>query len=289
MKIILTERQVKYLKSKFIFESDEVNQYGFTPDEMNRIEEFVRNNVKEDYKYLVTQVEEGKALPSTLEKIKNHIKNNPDIDEKMFDYVIKDYESKIKEYERNKKSLENFDFEKYVKDGIERDIYGGAYTMSYNIRYEKYEEEALNRKLTKEDIIDLFVTALEGGSNYWYYMDLPDNIKTYGQSTSEAVGEFILQGGKIYFYDVEEYESVIRNKEKGEYDIQGDIIDQKRFNEDLDETYLGYVDVDKILEAITQIQNQYPKIWRQILLEQEDAGDADVFLQLCVMGEVVYG
>ena len=122
MKIILTERQVKYLKSKFIFESDEVNQYGFTPDEMNRIEEFVRNNVKEYYEHLVIQVEEGKALPSTLEKIKNHIKNNPDIDETIFDYVIKDYESKIKQYERNKKSLENFDFEKYVKDGIERDI-----------------------------------------------------------------------------------------------------------------------------------------------------------------------
>jgi hypothetical protein len=43
------------------------------------------------------------------------------------------------------------------------------------------------------------------------------------------------------------------------------------------------------LEAITIIKEKYPRIWENILLENADAGDADVFLQLCVMGEVVYG
>jgi hypothetical protein len=210
-------------------------------------------------------------------------------DVEVYSYIIKEFKQKIKEYEINKKNLENFNFEEKVKKAMEQDIYGGANTMSYNIRYKKYEKEALNRTLTKNNIIDLFVTSLEGGSNYWYYMDLPDNIKTYGQSTSEAVGEYILQGGEIYFYDVEEYENVVRNKEKGEYNIQGDLIDQKSYKEDLDDTYLGYVDMDKVLESIPIIKKDYPEIWERILLEQADAGDADVFLQLCVMGKVVYG
>jgi hypothetical protein len=286
MQIIITERQVKYLKSKFIFESDEVNQYGFTPDEMNQIEEFVKNNVRSYYEWLKNEVEKGKGYVSSMEKLTSDSFKS---DVEVYSYIIKEFKQKIKEYEINKKNLENFNFEEKVKKAMEQDIYGGANTMSYNIRYKKYEKEALNRTLTKNNIIDLFVTSLEGGSNYWYYMDLPDNIKTYGQSTSEAVGEYILQGGEIYFYDVEEYENVVRNKEKGEYNIQGDLIDQKSYKEDLDDTYLGYVDMDKVLESIPIIKKDYPEIWERILLEQADAGDADVFLQLCVMGKVVYG
>ena len=287
MRIIITEKQIKYLKSKFIFESDEVNQYGFTIDEMNQIEEFVKNNVRSYYEWLKNEVEKGKEYVSSMEKLTNSGSFKSDME--VYSYIIKEFKQKIKDYEINKKNLENFNFEEKVKKAIEQDIYGGANTMSYNIRYKKYEEEALNRTLTKNNIIDLFVTSLEGGSNYWYYMDLPDNIKTYGQSTSEAVGEYILQGGEIYFYDVEEYENVVRNKKKGEYNIQGDLIDQKSYKEDLDDTYLGYVDMDKVLESIPIIKKDYPEIWERILLEQADAGDADVFLQLCVMGEVVYG
>jgi hypothetical protein len=286
MQIIITESQVKYLKSKFIFESDEVNQYGFTPDEMNQIEEFVKNNVRSYYEWLKNEVEKGKGYVSSMEKLTSGSFKS---DVEVYSYIIKEFKQKIKQYEINKKNLENFNFEEKLKKAIEQDIYGGANTMSYNIRYKKYEKEALNRTLTKNNIIDLFVTSLEGGSNYWYYMDLPDNIKTYGQSTSVAVGEYILQGGEIYFYDVEEYENVVRNKEKGEYNIQGDLIDQKSYKEDLDDTYLGYVDMDKVLESIPIIKKDYPEIWERILLEQADAGDADVFLQLCVMGKVVYG
>ena len=234
MRIIITEKQIKYLKSKFIFESDEVNQYGFTIDEMNQIEEFVKNNVRSYYEWLKNEVEKGKEYVSSMEKLTSSGSFKSDME--VYSYIIKEFKQKIKDYEINKKNLENFNFEEKVKKAIEQDIYGGANTMSYNIRYKKYEEEALNRTLTKNNIIDLFVTSLEGGSNYWYYMDLPDNIKTYGQSTSEAVGEYILQGGEIYFYDVEEYENVVRNKKKGEYNIQGDLIDQKSYKEDLDDT-----------------------------------------------------
>ena len=291
MKIFLTEKQLKYLKSNLISESDEVNQYGFTQDEMKRIEEFVRKNVKQQYEWLKKEVEEGEEYSELLEKIKTHLKNNPDIPKNYFDYLIKEYEGKVKQYERNKKNLENFDFEEYVKDGIDRDIHGGAYSMSWNIRSEKWEKEQLNRKLTKEDITDILVTALEGGSNYWYLIDLPENIKSYGQSKSEAVGEYILRGGSIDFYDKEEYYDVRRALKDGDYNIgdSDDMVDEKSYQEDIENTKLGHIDMNRILEAITKIKSEYPEVWKNILLENADAGDADVFLQLCVMGEVVYG
>jgi len=291
MKIFLTEKQLKYLKSNLISESDEVNQYGFTQDEMKRIEEFVRNNVKQQYEWLKKEVEQGEEYAEILEKVKTRLKDNPDIPKNYFDVLVKEYESKVKQYERNKKNLENFDFEEYVKDGIDRDIHGGAYSMSWRIRSEKWEKEQLKRKLTKQDIIDILITALEGGSNYWYLMKLPENIKSYGESTSESVGEYILRGGLIDFYDKEEYYDVRRALKNGDYNIgdSDDMVDEKSYKEDIENTKLGHIDMNRILEAITKIKSEYPEVWKNILLENADAGDADVFLQLCVMSEVVYG
>jgi hypothetical protein len=40
---------------------------------------------------------------------------------------------------------------------------------------------------------------------------------------------------------------------------------------------------------ISITKEDYPKVWENILLEQYDANDADIFLQLCVMGEVQFG
>jgi len=285
MKIIITEEQYNTLQKNFLNETEELNQYGLTDSEMREVEKVAEEETKDSLERLKDNIKE-------LEDEVNRILNfdfSKISDESIREFIIKDFvDPKKKELERLKNSLENFNFEEWKKRSMEWHLYsaGGA---GYSFRYKRYRDEALNRKLTKEDIINLFVTALEGGSNYWYYMDLPDNIKSYGQSISEAVGEYILQGGKIHFYDDELRSEIMYNLKRGEYTIEGDIIDQKRFNEDIDETYLGFVTMDKILEAITIIKKEYPQIWENILLEQEDAGDADVFLQLCVMGEVVFG
>jgi hypothetical protein len=153
-----------------------------------------------------------------------------------------------------------------------------AYEMNWKIERE-------NKKLTNEDIIDIFVTALEGGSNYWYEipyipMGVKDIKKSTGLATSEAIGKFILQGGSIDFYDVELIEYDKRQPED-------DKLMPKILN--ADESFLGAVDMDSILEAITLTKNDYPDVWEHIMDEDFDAGDSDVFLQLCVMGDVVYG
>ena len=286
MKIIITESQLKKIRL-ILKEDDQLNEYGLTDDEMREVEKIVEEEVKDDLERLKNNIQE---LQKQVDLYSNFdFSNISDLHDSVKDFIIQDFiKPKKKELEKLKNGLENFNFEDWKQKKMQWHLYSAG-GVGFSFRYNRYREEALNRKLTKEDIIDLFVTALEGGSNYWYYMDLPDNIKSYGQSISEAVGEYILQGNKVYFYDHELRSDVIRDLNKGEYKIEGDIIDQKRFDEDIDETYLGYVDMDKILDSISVIKTQYPDIWENILLEQADAGDADVFLQLCVMGEIVFG
>lgn len=268
-----------------LLETLELNEYGLTDSEMREVEKVAEEETKDSLERLKSNIKE---LEEDVYHYSNYDFSNIK-DERVIEHILKDWiEPKKKELQRLKNSLENFNFEEWKQRVMEWHLYSAG-GLGYSFRYKRYKDEALNRNLTKEDIKDLFVTALEGGSNYWYYMDLPDNIKSYGQSISEAVGEYIMQGGKIYFYDNELRDEVLNNLDNGDYNIEGDIIDQKSFDEDIDETYLGYVNMDKILEAITTIKNDYPEVWENILLEQEDANDADIFLQLCVMGEIVYG
>ena len=133
------------------------------------------------------------------------------------------------------------------------------------IEDERATAEAMKKGLTKEDIVDQFVTALEGGSNYWYEIqnipkDVSYDIKQNHIPFSEAIGSHILKGGYIQFHDVEDKNEL-----------------------------LGTVTMDSILDAINTLKTEYPDIYTNIVLGDADASDADVFLQLCVMGEVVFG
>jgi hypothetical protein len=47
--------------------------------------------------------------------------------------------------------------------------------------------------------------------------------------------------------------------------------------------------MDKLLDAINLVKKDYPEVYENIVLEEYDAEDADIFLQLAVMGNVVFG
>jgi len=133
MKIILTENQLQYLKSNLLLEDEDVNEHGFTKEEMKQIEEFVRNSVKEQYEWLKKRVEESEEEVRWM-KDKENLKKLPKENQEL---ILKKYiEPKLRQYEKDKKDLETFDFEERVKKGIEWDLGGGAYTMSYKIRYD---------------------------------------------------------------------------------------------------------------------------------------------------------
>ena len=128
-----------------------------------------------------------------------------------------------------------------------------------------FDMNTYNKRMLGDNIINMFVGALEGGSNYWYHLrNVPTEVKQIMKQEnlafSEAIGRYILDGGRVTFYDAEDREEV-----------------------------LGYVDMDKITKALDIIKNEYPDIYEAIVEEQGDAGTDDVFLQIAVMGDIVFG
>jgi hypothetical protein len=244
-----------------------------TPEDLDQINQIVDRELNQVEKFLEKLKDELETTHKVLDSILTAMASGK-LEGVPTDYVLdlkKEKENRIHTLERQ---IENW----YSTDREE--IFNRVKTQYLNNK--KYEEERLkareSRTFGNEDIIDLFVTALEGGSNYWYHIKhLPKevlyNIKERRIPTSEAIGEHILNGGYVQFYDAE----------GDEYD--DDDYQEKHSDKDL----LGTVDMDSILEAITIVKKDYPDVWENILDEQYDANDADIFLQLCVMGDVVYG
>lgn len=110
--------------------------------------------------------------------------------------------------------------------------------------------------LPTERVIDLIITALEGGSNYWYWIEEKINIPN-GMSYSEAFAETALTTG-VNVNDIETNEA------------------------------LGRITIDSIIKAISIIAEKYPHHLEGILGDY-DAETADVFFQCAVMGDIVFG
>lgn len=124
----------------------------------------------------------------------------------------------------------------------------------------------INFKISDAIITDLLCTALEGGSNYWYM--LGDIDKTHF-----IKGESLVDNLARSFITDKEYKLDV-------YDIESD--------ED-DPELLGSVNYRDIEWALNEMALEYPKMYANIIAEQYDADDADVWFQLATMGEVVYG
>jgi len=178
---------------------------------------------------------------------------NKDILIPAFSKLISDYDQRLK-WEQQQLVPKDVIVQSEIK----------AYKQSQRYKMD-LERSRAEKKLSNEDFIDIFVTALEGGSNYWYFIkDIPTEVRSIqtkkSMALSEALGDYVLHGGGVHFYDVED-----------------------------ENEYLGKADLDSILDAVNIIKRDYPDIWNSMLDENVDGDAADVFLQLCVMGDVVYG
>lgn len=115
-------------------------------------------------------------------------------------------------------------------------------------------------------ITDMLVTAFEGGSNYWATLDNVD--RTYfvkGESLAENVARSII-ADKNYKLDV--------------YDVESD-------EDELE--LLGTMTYASIEKAFNIMANEYTDAFSNIIKEEYDADDSDIFFQLAVMGEIVFG
>ena len=130
-------------------------------------------------------------------------------------------------------------------------------------------EITINQSISREVLEDIFVTALEGGSNYWYYLPEESIIairKAVPKSEDPYLSTAILKA--ILDHDVK----VLVNDAEQEDELIG-IISKST------------------MQARLQLLSDSDSRWalESHVREDGDASSADVVFQYLAMGEVVYG
>ena len=111
--------------------------------------------------------------------------------------------------------------------------------------------------MTKEQLQDLLTTAFEGGANYWYMIDNHNKSETKAEFLSQLLAE---KNGWMEIIDTQTPESEIYT-----------------------------VDYSWVKRAIETMKTKYPRHYKDVIEENADATTGDVFLQLIVFNEVIYG
>lgn len=112
---------------------------------------------------------------------------------------------------------------------------------------------------------DLLITALEGGSNYWYWLDgIPKVRKNHKSkeslSDSEKVWRAIQQGQTIAVFDCDNQEEI-----------------------------LGTISKERIKIGEELMKKNSPEHWMNANEDNWDAETADVWFQYVVLGEITFG
>lgn len=145
---------------------------------------------------------------------------------------------------------------------------------------ETFAEVTVTYPILMEDIRSLLVSALEGGSNYW--MELND--LEYPPNTTK---EDFIEGGK---YAVKNYHPAY---------VLPFIKDGAIVIQDLDEV-THTLTKGKIEEGLRIMARKYPQHFRDFISEDYDGNThcrlkprqgtaADIFLQLALFGDIMYG
>lgn len=130
-------------------------------------------------------------------------------------------------------------------------------------------ELSINQSIDRDTLENIFVTALEGGSNYWYYIPT-ESILAIRQAVPKSVDPYLST-------------AILKAILDHEVDVQ--VCDAE--------------DEDEVVGLISKstMQQRLQKMWdspnREILKAeidgQGDADTSDVVFQYIAMGEVVYG
>jgi hypothetical protein len=118
--------------------------------------------------------------------------------------------------------------------------------------------------LTAYDVYNLIVSAIEGGSNYWYMIENTDEIKA---ATKDMKGEPLV-------------DRMLMAINRGLMVI---ISDQENENK------MHYIKSEDFAKAEKLMIEKHRRHLGDVLSEQDDATTGDVYFQLLVLGECIYG
>jgi len=127
----------------------------------------------------------------------------------------------------------------------------------------------LEIELSREVLEDIFVTAIEGGSNYWYFLSR-DAVKRIRQAVPRDVDAVLSTATFKAVYD--HSVSVPINDVENEEDI------------------VGWISMETMQERLQSLLNSNDR-WalERHMNEEGDADSADVVFQYMTMGEAIYG
>jgi hypothetical protein len=124
-------------------------------------------------------------------------------------------------------------------------------------------------ELDKETFADLLISALGGGSNYWYIVDFNEfknKFKNSHDSQNKNLVEKLVD--TLYF--------------QPSYEIN--IYDVENVNK-----LLGRLSYNKCVEGLILMAHEYPRQFALVLTGEWDDETSDIFLQLSVLGKLVFG
>ena len=130
-------------------------------------------------------------------------------------------------------------------------------------------EITINQSISREVLEDVFVTALKGGSNYWYYLP-EESIKAIRKAVPKSEDPYL---------------STAILKAILDHDVKVLVNDAEQEDE-----LIGIVSKSTI-QARLQLLSDSDSRWalESHVREDGDASSADVVFQYLAMGEVVYG
>lgn len=128
----------------------------------------------------------------------------------------------------------------------------------------------MENPITDEQRSNLLCSAIEGGSNYWYLLNEDScqiiNEKGKPQGSTERIPlvdkmfKALQAAAEIPVYDIEDATEL-----------------------------LGKISMSSIKRGEEIMVKDYPGHFADIISESDDANTGDVWFQLAVMGQVVYG
>lgn len=132
----------------------------------------------------------------------------------------------------------------------------------------------ISTHVTEDRIKGLLCCAFEGGSNYWC------KVTGYEFGNSGLTYDNFREGGSQQGEDYWHPCQLIPLVEGCAVLIE----DSEAFTH---ETFR--LDKEAIAKGLTLMATNYPKHWADFISENDDAETGDVFLQLCLFGEIKFG
>jgi hypothetical protein len=126
----------------------------------------------------------------------------------------------------------------------------------------------IKREMDYDSFENLIVTALEGGSNYWYMIDLDNSTGFIKKYADDSRPKSIRIADALY------------NNEESSVTILD--------TEDEEET-LGVLTHQSVRKTLEDFPKDHQWALDNVLNGDYDANDADVVFQVLVMDDVVYG